>query len=388
MFFEKYHRFLEIVCILVICGCSAATSADPSRSYDILYTKAVEAYLDENWEQCVTSMNEALEDYHFYIDAQVGCRLSCQKPSSNKYITPQNLEDLTHWETMIKQTLCILKCKKKVLKGRAEIISRSVSHDFESFKPYDYLQLCYFKINDLLKAASCAYTFLTINPNHDVMKDNLRFYVDELKVDTNYIINLEAKAYVDFYVRGSDAYKKEDHARAANYMEMSLAEYLLSDAECRVHCEGPFDQGWFPDFISSISNHYTFTLKCKQLCVEKLGNLNGEVHADLFPSHYNYLQFIYYKLGDLFKACQAVASYQLFSPEDEIMAANKEFYLTLPAVEESMFGPRPEALQYFERQKGEKDLVKFIEENFQFDEGDLSEPNMEEQHHESNEVTM
>ena len=164
MFFEKYHRFLEIVCILVICGCSAATSADPSRSYDILYTKAVEAYLDENWEQCVTSMNEALEDYHFYIDAQVGCRLSCQKPSSNKYITPQNLEDLMHWETMIKQTLCILKCKKKVLKGRAEIISRSVSYDFESFKPYDYLQLCYFKV--------CNIFSLT-----DILINNIKFLV-------------------------------------------------------------------------------------------------------------------------------------------------------------------------------------------------------------------
>jgi len=384
---EKYSRFLEILCILVVCNYSTATSADPSRSYDILYNKAVEAYLDENWEQCIASMNEAIEDYHFYNDAQIGCRLSCKKPSGEKQVTPQHVEDLRYWETMIKQTLCILKCKKKVLQGRAEIISRTVSQDFESYKPYDYLQLCYFKLNDFLKAASCAYTFLTINPSHEIMRENLRFYVDELKVDRNYIINLEAKAYVDFYIRGSDTYQKKDYERAANYMEMSLSEYLLSEEECRAQCEGPFDQGWFPDFISSISNHYTFTLKCKQMCAEKLGNLNGEIHADLFPSHYHYLQFTYYKLGDLFKACQAVASYQLFSPEDETMTSNKEFYLSLPEVTETMFEPRTEALKYFVRQKGEKDLIKYIEESFQFDEGDISEPTTEKQHDDFNEIT-
>ena len=109
-----------------------------------------------------------------------------------------------------------------------------------------------------MKAASCAYTFLTLNPEHEVMKENLRFYINELKVDPNYIINLEVKPYVDFYVRGSDSYKKKDYDRATNYMELSLTEYLQSEEECRAQCEGPFDQGWFPDFISSISSTYIF----------------------------------------------------------------------------------------------------------------------------------
>lgn len=42
-------------------------------------------------------------------------------------------------------------------------------------------------------------------------------------------------------------------------------------------------------------DHYTFTLRCKQKCAAKLGNLNGEIHKDLLPSHYHYLQFAYYK---------------------------------------------------------------------------------------------
>ena len=144
--FGKLFCFPEFFCILIVCvRFSAATIDDPSRTYDIYYTKAVEAYLDEDWPQCITFMNEAIEDYHFYHDAQVNCRLTCQKASSNNpSITHQG--DLQHWERLIKQTLCILKCKKNVLQERAEIISRSVTDDFESFKPYDYLQLCYFKV--------------------------------------------------------------------------------------------------------------------------------------------------------------------------------------------------------------------------------------------------
>lgn len=136
-------------------------------------------------------------------------------------------------------------------------------------------------------------------------------------------------------------------------------------------------------------------MRCKQKCAEKLGNLNGEIHKDLFASHYNYLQFAYYKsntpafliidgkllidfsdistVNNMEKACQAVASYQLFFPDDETMNDNKAFYLTLDGVTLAMFQARNEALTYFERNIGEKALLKFIEVNFQFDEGDIHE---------------
>ena len=112
-----------------------------------------------------------------------------------------------------------------------------------------------------MKAASAAYTFLTINKEHAVMKENLRFYINELKVDPNYVLNMEAKPYVDFYIRGSESYKKNEFEKTANYMELSLIEYLEAEEECRALCEGPFDQGWFPDFISSISSKLKLFLK-------------------------------------------------------------------------------------------------------------------------------
>lgn len=95
-------------------------------------------------------------------------------------------------------------------------------------------------------------------------------------------------------------------------MEESLVAYLQAEEECRAQCEGPFDQGWYPDFIPSISSeyfyyklhfaylyfildHFAYCLKCKQKCKTRLGSLNGEKHEDLLPSHYHYLQYAYFK---------------------------------------------------------------------------------------------
>jgi hypothetical protein len=36
--------------------------------------------------------------------------------------------------------------------------------------------------------------------------------------------------------------------------EESLGAYLQTEDECRAQCEGPFDQGWYPDLIPSIAS--------------------------------------------------------------------------------------------------------------------------------------
>ena len=60
------------------------------------------------------------------------------------------------------------------------------------------------------------------------------------------------------------------------------------------------------------------------------------------------------------------------------MVENKNFYLSLENVTADMFIPRPEALQYYERERGEKALLQFIEDNFHFEEGEISEPTVPE----------
>lgn len=64
--------------------------------------------------------------------------------------------------------------------------------------------------------------------------------------------------YVSLYIHGSEAYQHEDYKSVINYIEESLEDYLRGEEECRAYCEGPFDQGWFPDFVSSIASKFSF----------------------------------------------------------------------------------------------------------------------------------
>lgn len=45
-------------------------------------------------------------------------------------------------------------------------------------------------------------------------------------------------------------------------------------------------------------------------------------------------------MGKLKAACQAVASYLLFYPDDDDMKRNEQYYKSLPEISEKFFTPR------------------------------------------------
>ena len=109
-------------------------------------------------------------------------------------------------------------------------------------------------------------------------------------------------------------------------MEKAIKTYLTSEEECRLMCEKPFDMGWYPDFIASVSSmsniikmsiklilnyticmnlhlkaqflftdHFTFVLKCKQGCQQQLSRIGERQFENILPLMYFYLMFAYYK---------------------------------------------------------------------------------------------
>ena len=48
----------------------------------------------------------------------------------------------------------------------------------------------------------------------------------------------------------------EDWPKAIQYFETAIQAFLKSLDRCRLSCEKPFDQGWFPDFVSSVASKY------------------------------------------------------------------------------------------------------------------------------------
>ncbi len=59
---------------------------------------------------------------------------------------------------------------------------------------------------------------------------------------------------MSLYFQGTEAYYAEEYDTAISKLEASINEFIKANDECRADCEGPFDQGWLPDFTSSIAS--------------------------------------------------------------------------------------------------------------------------------------
>ncbi|XP_071546845.1 prolyl 3-hydroxylase 1-like isoform X2 [Panulirus ornatus] len=362
-----YHVGFLILMFSFISRSVDTTPENPIITYDFLYREGVESYLEEDWEKCKKHFEGALEDWHWWKDNVAKCRRECSEETAEAAVLASKLsEDDRFFERAVRNTLCVVKCKKNVFGSRMDrIVEGVVNEDFEMRKPYDYLQLCYYKMGMLKEAADAAATVLSVQPEHEVMMDNLKYYLREGVIGAEDVLNLELKEYGKEYILGNSAYNKADYEETITHMEKSLSLFYKAYEECRYLCEKPFDQGWYPDFISSVANHYTFTLRCKRRCIWQLSNLYGEIDDDFYASYFNYLQYSYYQEGDTKKACEAVASALHVNPDDAVQIRNKQFYLA-EEISEDFFVPRKDVVAFMERESFEEKLLEFIETNFIF----------------------
>lgn len=334
-----------------------------------IFENAVQAYLEEDWDGCVARFNDALHGYKVYKRMVTICRRKCKTETEGASpIFAENIEDLHFYEKKVRETLCLMKCNQDYREiagaGALKRLPLATEQKFMNLTIYEYLHICYFQKGRYQDAANAAFTFLSLYPNHKMVLKNLQYYLNLPGVVAKEVVNLEVAPFVQMYIQGVQEYEAENYVEAIAEFESSLESYMESEENCRSYCEGPLDQGWYPEFTSSIANHFTFCLKCKRGCSLSLHNVNGNFKADLLRSHYNYLQFAYYKLGNLKAACAAVASYLLFLPADETMLHNKNYYSSQPKVKEEYFTPREEALFYVKRQEYELLLLNYISEEF------------------------
>merc|ERR1712032_152311 len=291
------------------------------------------------------------------------CKASVKSGSKIKLESP----DMKHYHQLIQETLCNMKCKLHALpKSRSETVRDEIRTFFEERKPYDFLQLCYYQVGKHQAAASAAFTNLAVNPEAEVMRENLNYYLALPSVVKEEVVDLEAKAWTKPYLAGQTAYVDEEWVVMVENMEESLRLYLKEEDDCRLQCDKPFDQKWYPDFTSSVANHFTFCLKCSRNCPESLNNLNGEFTNDLLSTFYHYLQFGYYKLGESKKAAQAASTFLFLMPNHEDMAANLAYYTQVDGVSGVWLSPREEAVLYLTREKDGDALLDFITTSFVF----------------------
>jgi hypothetical protein len=206
------HSLVAVVCL----AAAACLAANTNKEDDFveLYRLGKEAYLSNRWAKCVDLIQKALAAYARRNKATIACRRKCTVEAEATTLSPdEDVDDLGFYEKLLRKALCIVGCMNQ---ADAEV-PHDVDREFKSKEPYNYLQLCYYQASsigirsksnsntihsfesacqekDLIRAASSAYTFLASNPDDDVMRANLDFYLQRAELEP---VNYDQK--VNFY---------------------------------------------------------------------------------------------------------------------------------------------------------------------------------------------
>ncbi|GAB0099517.1 hypothetical protein DMENIID0001_153890 [Sergentomyia squamirostris] len=349
-------------------------SRDPTRdaiedkaTFVEYYLVANNAYLHNDWQACAYFFEKAIREFREYSRTIAHCRMTCdQRTRNGKPLFPENPENIHFYDGLVKKTLCLKKCLFRDLPKTYRFfeVNDAFREIFHSRKPYDYLQLCHYKNGDLQKAVSAAYTVLAMQPDHKLSVSNLKYYTTLPEFHKDFLRDEEEMRFVSFYLKGMDTYRESKWRESIDNLEKSLEIFIEEENACRAFCEGSFDQGWHPDFTTSTANHFTYCLRCKRNCTIDMSIVGSQKYHDIFPSHYEYLQFSYYNIGNLEQAIKCMVTYLLFFPDNEMMLENLDFYKNHPDAKDDFFQVRKEALQYYQRSRYEKALLEFITEEF------------------------
>uniref|UniRef100_A0A182XX92 Leprecan-like alpha-helical domain-containing protein n=1 Tax=Anopheles stephensi TaxID=30069 RepID=A0A182XX92_ANOST len=370
------------------------TAADVSDEYDRpedgssfidQYEQGVQAYLSNEWEDCVYFLERALEGYRTYYESVANCRMECEYAARDvkhrgDFLHGSNIDNLQHYELILRRTLCLSKCARKYAIYRylpfSEDFDGHYMDIFQELKIYPYLYACYVKSNRVTLAASAAYTYLVKHPEDAAMKRNFEEAIDLPGIDRDEIHDLEEKKFVDLLIGGIVDEQDGNWERAIERLEGSIKQYIFDENQCRAFCEGEFDHGFLPDFITAIGNHFTNALYCKRNCTSNMGMVRGKYYENLFPRHYQHLQKAYYHVKKYEESYRAGMSYLLFHVDDLDMP---EALKTIEAeakggVTAVFFKPRREAVEYNERMQYEEKLARFAKQEFDLlEDGDGSD---------------
>jgi len=271
---------------------------------------------------CVQDIEEAIKLYHFYNHALKECGELCEfDKDSDK-------------SAVLQKAICDEQCENKLFNGTLNTVSISneVNEAFKNRIPYTYIQYAYFQMKKVRKAVEATYTYLQHDGDDAAMQDNLDYYKSREDFREDMLVDLEVTPVMEAYQKGSAAYLQGNYQTAIELLEVSVREFYREEGLCRKRCDKSYDAG--KEYTEetkyqhdSINDHYRQVLECNLLCVSEVAAVSNKlVLTNFLPELYNYLQFAYYKVGDVEEALRCARSYLLLLPTDEIMKSNLAYY--------------------------------------------------------------
>jgi len=128
--------------------------------YDQLYASGIMAYDQQHWFECSSMMNRAISARRAYWDNVVECRSQCALLHPFLDITPEKLLDPLYVYRASQRSKCIEDCRRTKFGGQPDVpFDAEREEAFNRLVPYDYLQLCAYKVKSVRVLSVCCSMF-------------------------------------------------------------------------------------------------------------------------------------------------------------------------------------------------------------------------------------
>ncbi|XP_041648402.1 prolyl 3-hydroxylase 3 [Cheilinus undulatus] len=354
------------------------------QPYDFLYYSGVRSYFNGEWAKAAELLEKSLVTKESLFRVRRQCQKDCEsagKESLSKLDSERgSLWDLWALDWVQQRAECLRFCLGRSVTPAGQLpVSTDIEYEFGSRNPYNFLQVTYYKLEKLQKAASAAYTYFIANPSHLEMRNNIEKYrrMEGVTEEAFQDREIENEKHWVLYDSALQFEASSDWVKAAEKWKGCVNETLRQTEECRVQCEVasqrlPEDRGLdsvYGVFEKAAALSLSL-LSCRQSCVTQIATRPGRISAqeDFLPSQLEHLHIAQFKAGDISGAVQTLRSLLLFYPSDKDSLDNLQLYTETLGGDTESQGTQPaqEFVTYVKSSLQEKKLLYFGMENLDF----------------------
>uniref|UniRef100_A0A1A7XAM1 procollagen-proline 3-dioxygenase n=1 Tax=Iconisemion striatum TaxID=60296 RepID=A0A1A7XAM1_9TELE len=364
------------------------------QPYDFLYYSGVRAYYGGEWGKSAELLEKSITTKEALLKVRRQCHDDCAASGAaalSKLDSEEgNIWDLWALNWIQQKAECLRFCIGRSVTPMGQLpVSTDIEYEFDTRNPYNFLQVTYYKLEKLKKAASAAQTYFVANPSHLEMRNNIEKYrrMEGVNEEDFQDREMEKEKHWVLYDAAVHHEASSDWLRAVEKWKACVNQTLLQTDECRLQCEVtsqrlPVDRG--VDSVDGVFEKAAalslLLLSCRQFCVTQVATRPGRISAqeDFLPTQLEHLHIAQFKAGDISGALQTLRSFLLFYPSDKDSLDNLQLYLETLGGDKDSHGTHPaqEIVRYISESLEEKKLLYFGVENldFSFTDPDLWTP--------------
>lgn len=136
-----------------------------TKSYEMLFIRAVRAYNGDNFRTSVSDMELALRDFFKVYDECIAASEGSRQIKDFKDFYPSIAD---HYSEVLERKV---RCESEL----TPVVGGFVVEKFVATM-YHYLQFAYYKLNDLKNAVPCVSSYMLFDPSDEVMRNNVEYY--------------------------------------------------------------------------------------------------------------------------------------------------------------------------------------------------------------------